>query len=109
MTVNVHSGIAKLARLFQERNRIQHHAIANHTPAAASQHAARYKLQHKLCAVDDDGMAGIMSAGIAGYDGEVLRQHVNDFSFALVAPLGANDHRSLAFVQCKLHEGSTEA
>jgi hypothetical protein len=37
-----------------------------------------------------------VSAGIARHDAEVFREHIDYFAFALVTPLGANDHRSFA-------------
>jgi hypothetical protein len=35
-------------------------------------------------------VSGIIAAGIADDDIRLLRQHVNDFAFAFVAPLGAD-------------------
>src|SRR5580698_898402 len=66
-------------------------------------HAARNQLQHKLFSVDDDGVAGIVAASIAGNDGEILRQNVDDLAFAFVAPLGADNYGGLASFQCQLH------
>ncbi len=66
------------------------------------QHSARNQLQHELLAIDDDRVAGIVAAGIAGHNGEVLRQNVDDLAFALVAPLGADNYRGLASFQCQL-------
>ncbi len=59
-------------------------------------------MQDELLAVDDDGVAGIVAAGIAGYNGKTLRQNVDNLSFALVAPLGADNYRGLASFQCQL-------
>src|ERR1700722_17845302 len=108
MTIDLYAGFAQNARLFQKREGIENNPIANHAAAAGTQHAAGHELKNKLLAVDDDGVTGIMSAGIAGHDREVLRQHVDDLPFALVAPLGAYDHRSFTFFQVQLHhEGSS--
>ena len=105
MAVDLHPRIAQAACLFQEGDRIEHHAIANHAAATGAQHAAGHKLQNKFLAVDDDGVAGIVSAGIAGDHRKVLRQNVDDLPFALVAPLGANDHRGPAFFQLPTPSG----
>ena len=72
-------------------------------------HPARSTPQGTSCkneflAVDDDGVAGIVSAGIARHDGEVLGKDVDDFAFALIAPLGAYDDRGLTLFQCQLRE-----
>ena len=102
MPVDLHARFAQRANFFQECDGIEDNAIANDAAASGTQHAARHKLQHKLFAVDDDGVAGIVPAGIAGHHGKVLRQHVDDLSLALVAPLGAHDDRSLSFFQFPL-------
>ncbi len=49
-------------------------------------------------------MSGIVPPGVAGDDGEVLREYVDDFALTLVAPLRADDHRSLAVLQFQLRE-----
>ena len=43
--------------------------------------------------------SGVVSAGIASDHGKILGEDVNDLAFALVAPLRADDDRSLALVQ----------
>jgi hypothetical protein len=48
-------------------------------------------LQDELFSVDDDGVAGVMPAGVAGDYGKALREDVDNFSFAFVAPLRADD------------------
>src|SRR6266568_4095312 len=106
MTVDLYTRLAQGSRLFQKREGIEHHSIADDAAAAGAQHATRNQLQNKLLAVDDDSVAGIVSTGIAGYDGEVLRQYVDDLAFALIAPLGANDHRGFAFFQFQLRQGN---
>jgi hypothetical protein len=37
-----------------------------------------------------------MPSGITGHDGKVVGENVDDFAFALVAPLGADDDGGLA-------------
>ena len=59
--------------------------------AAAAQDAAGNQLQDELLPPQDDRVAGVMPAGIARYQREVFREHVNDLALALIAPLGADD------------------
>src|SRR5258708_10236671 len=96
ISIHTHAGIAQRSNFFQKGHRIEHDPVANHATAAGPQHSARNQLQYEFFAVDDDGVAGVMSASIARHDGEVFRQHVDDLSFALVAPLGADNYRGLA-------------
>jgi hypothetical protein len=56
-------------------------------------------LQDKLLAIDDYGVPGVVSAGIASHDRKVLGENVNDFTFAFVTPLGADDDGSLTLPQ----------
>src|SRR6202034_3466183 len=44
-------------------------------------------------------VSAIVPAAIAGHHREVLRQHVDDLPFALIAPLGTHDYRSLTSFQ----------
>jgi hypothetical protein len=40
-----------------------------------------------------------VASGIAGHDGKVVGEHVDNFALAFVAPLRADDDRSSHFVQ----------
>ena len=106
MTVDFHPGLAQSTSLFQERERIEHDAIADDAAATGAQHAAGHELQNKFLAVDDDGVAGVVSAGVTGYNREVFRENVDDLAFAFIAPLGANNHRGFAFFQFQLRQGN---
>ncbi len=76
------------------------HTVPDDAAATLSQHSAGHQLQDEFLSVNDDGMAGIMAAGVARDHGKVLREHVDNFAFAFVAPLGADNYRSLASFQC---------
>jgi len=43
-----------------------------------------------------------MPARVARDNGETFREHVDDFAFALVAPLRTYDYRTVAFLQLQL-------
>src|SRR6185437_11272477 len=42
--------------------------------------------------MDDDGVPGVMAAGVAGYYGIMVGEDVNNLAFAFVAPLRAYHH-----------------
>jgi hypothetical protein len=48
-------------------------------------------------------VAGVVASGVADDDVRIFRQHVNDFAFAFVAPLGADQdcvcHKYLNFLR----------
>ena len=56
-------------------------------------------MQNELLALDDDGVAGIVSAGVAGHNGEIVGEHIDNLALAFVAPLRADDDRSSHFAQ----------
>ena len=93
LAINLQPGVLQLLYLAQEGHRIQHHAVADDAPALRPQHPAGDQLQHELLAGNDDGVAGVVPAGIARHHGKLLRQHIDDLALALVAPLRAKDHR----------------
>ena len=78
--------------LADETDRIEHHAIADDTQFVFAQDAGGDQMQHRLLAFDDDRMTGVVAAGVAHDDARRLREHVNDFAFAFVTPLGADQN-----------------
>ena len=77
--------------LGDQRARIEHDAVADHRKLVA--HHAR-RQQRKLVghAVDDERVAGVMTALEANDDVRLLRQPVDDLALAFVAPLRADHH-----------------
>ena len=53
------------------------------------QHAAGHQLQDKLLPADDDGVPGIVPAGVARDHIERAREHIDNLALAFIAPLGA--------------------
>ena len=102
ISVDPHACLAQRTHFLQKGHGVQNHAVADHAAARRPQHSARHQLQDELLAVDDDRVAGIVAASVTGYDGKALRQDVDNLSFTLVAPLGADNHRSFASFQCPL-------
>ena len=70
IAIHLHAGIAQRCHFLQKCHRIQHHAVADDAGALGPQNAAGHKLQNKFLPVDDDGVSGVMSAGVAGHDFE---------------------------------------
>ena len=99
VAVNVHTGRAQRVDFLHEGERIEHDAVADDAAAALTQHAAGNQLQDKFLAMNGDSMSGVVAAGIARHHLEALGEHVDDLALALVAPLRADNHRSLASFQ----------
>ena len=49
-------------------------------------------MQDIFLLADENGMAGVVTAGVTDDDIRLLGEHVNDFAFAFVAPLGADQN-----------------
>ena len=49
-----------------------------------------------LCAADDEGVAGVVTALEARHRGGALRQEIDDLALAFIAPLGADDDHELS-------------
>ena len=58
--------------------------------------------KHEPLSINDDGVPGVVSAGVARHNGESFREHVDDLALAFVSPLGADYDGSLAFLQMPL-------
>ena len=80
------------ADLVDQRARIEHHAVADHRELVRPHHAGRQQRKLVGHAVDDERVAGVMTALEANDDVGLLRQPIDDLAFAFVAPLRADDH-----------------
>ena len=83
----------ELADLGEEGHGVEDNAVADDAPGFGAEDAAGDELQDELAAFNDDGVAGVVAAGVAGDDVEVLGKDVDDLALALVAPLGTEDYR----------------
>ena len=77
--------------LAQQRRRVDHQAVADDGLLPGPQNAARNQLQDELLFADENRVAGVVSALIARDDIEAFGEEIDDFAFALVAPLRAED------------------
>src|SRR3979490_954863 len=108
VAVHFHARSAQGSNFLEEGQRINHHAIADHAGALGPQNTAGHELQDKLFPVDDDGVSGIVAAGVASHHRKGLSEHVDNLALALIAPLRSDNDRSSASArfassQCKLH------
>jgi len=71
---------------------IHHHAVADVASHAFSHDARGDQLQGRLLAIDDQGVAGVVTALETHDSSGVVGQPVDDLAFAFVTPLGADDH-----------------
>ena len=78
--------------LGDQRARIEHDAVADHRKLVRPHHAGRQQRQLVGYAVDDERMAGVMTALEANDDVGLLRQPIDDLALAFVAPLRADHH-----------------
>ena len=95
--------------LFDERMRVEHHAVADHRQLARPHHARRQQRELVGHPVDDQRVAGIVAALEAYHDVGLLGEPIDDLSLALVAPLGADhDHigHALPFLPGRNHHES---
>jgi hypothetical protein len=79
----------ELLDLLEQRLRIDDHTIADDAGHTVVQDPGRNQMQHELSAAGVDGMAGVMSTLVAGHNGIVRREDVDDLAFAFISPLCA--------------------
>src|SRR6266404_3100134 len=96
VAIHFHAGSAQGSDFLQEGQRINHHAVADDAGALGPQNASGHELQDELFPVDDDGVSGVMAAGIARHHRKSLSEHVDNLALALIAPLRSDDDRSSA-------------
>ena len=82
----------EFADFFLQRGRRQHDAVADQAQHAFAQDAGRDQVQHRLLAFDDQRVAGVVAALETRDRADAFGQQIDDFSFAFVAPLRAEDY-----------------
>ena len=101
-TCHLEPGGAQGGDLLHESERIEDDAVTDDRLRLLAEDAAGNELQDELLAGDGDGMSGVVSAGIARDNFKVIGEHIDDFALALIAPLGAENHRGLCFAHSYL-------
>ena len=102
IAINLYTCIAQRLHFLEQREGIENDAIADHGTAARAKNATGHKLQNELAAGNGDRMPGVVSARISCNDSKVFGKIIDDLSFSLVAPLGADNDGSFAPVQERL-------
>ncbi len=76
-----------------ERDRIDHDAVADDADFAPPQNAGGNEVQDVFFSAVDDGVAGVVAALAADDDIGVAGEDVDDFALAFIAPLRADEYR----------------
>lgn len=63
-------------------------------------------MQHEFVAADVHGVSGVRAALIAGDDGDVATEHIDDLAFSFIAPLRADYHQAIRFHALRLAQGA---
>src|ERR671927_350732 len=93
VAVDLDISFAERLDLVNERDRINHHSISDDADFTASKNARRDEMKDVGSAVVNYGMSGIITALATHHHVSFRREHVNDFTFAFVAPLGSDQNR----------------
>ena len=91
LAVDGEAGVFELLDLVEEGHGVENDAVADDAFAVRAQNAAGNELQDELLAVDDDGVAGVVAAGIARDDGELLRAERRRSCLCLHRPTGRRE------------------
>ena len=87
---NFYSELAQVLDLGHERDRIDHHAVADDADFPAAQNSRRNEMENVGRAAVNDGVARVVTALAADDHIGLAREHVDDLAFSFVAPLRAN-------------------
>ena len=93
LVVDGEAGVLELFDLGEEGHGVEDDTVADDALGLRPEDAAGDELEDELAALDDDGVPGVVAAGVAGDDVELLGEDVDDLAFAFIAPLGTKDYR----------------
>jgi len=91
LTGHIDAGGNQLFHFFEESQRIDHKAIADHRNLTGVENAARHQTQHEFPVADQDGMAGVVTALVADDKVEPVGKQVHQLALSFVAPLSAEN------------------
>ena len=86
-----HTGGFQRGDFGKEGAQAEDDAVADVAFDAFVQDACRDEVQHGFFAVNDEGVAGVVPALVAHDGARFFGEQIDDFAFAFVAPLGADD------------------
>ncbi len=78
--------------LFHQHHRIDDHTVADVAHRVGMENAAGDLVQNDLVVFHHHGVAGIGSALVAGHHVHLCTQQIDNFPFAFIAPLGADNN-----------------
>ena len=96
LVLGPHAARPQRVELGEERLRIQDHPVPDETHGALDD-AGGNLVQHEFAGTRVHRMARVGPALVAHDQVGALGEHVDDLAFALVAPLGADDHDAVGF------------
>ena len=88
----LHAELAQPIDFRDQADGVDDHAVADDAQLAFAQNAGGHKVQDVFLFADEDRMTGVVAALCADHDIGPLGQHVDDFAFAFIAPLGADEN-----------------
>src|SRR6202034_2271050 len=88
----VHAPGGQPVDLFEEHPSVDDDTVADDRRDVGVQDAARDELEGEGLAVDDDAVPGVVTTLVAADDVHLACQEVGQLAFALVTPLGPDDH-----------------
>ena len=91
----VNTVCVKLLKLVKHGLDIDNDAIAEKVVACWVQNTARKQVEGVLVTVSNDGVASVSATIESSANVVVLGKDVDEFAFALVTPLGAENHAEL--------------
>jgi len=92
VAVDLDAEVADLGDFLEEGDGVEDDTVADDAFAAGAEYAAGNELEDELLVAVDDGVTGVMAAGVARDGAEPLAEYVDNLALALVAPLGAEHY-----------------
>jgi hypothetical protein len=82
--------LAQTFDFFHEVDGINHDAVADDAELVFAENAGWHQVQDVFFFANENSVAGVVAAGVTHNDIGLLREHVDDFAFAFVTPLGSD-------------------
>jgi len=92
------------ADFVHQHHRIDDHSVADDALGVRMKDARGHLVQNDLFLLHHHRMAGVGSALIPGHDIDLCAEQIDDFAFAFIAPLGADDNRNRHNVPLKVKD-----
>jgi hypothetical protein len=89
---NFDSGVFQTVDFLQQGVGRHNNTVADQATRPLGQDARGNQVQHGLLAVDDEGVARVVPSLEPDHGVGLMGQQVHDLAFALVTPLGSEDH-----------------